>query len=378
MNSSTASPTSSTTLPPKAPTQECEVYAGQEVPLFVWIEGPRMYLKEEFIAFYQKVRVFLESNCARIRPTTLTVRTAHPYYVPKYEMEYWPPETSPLFTELLSQLKIDSPVKVLLYPYVFDDFARAQWVKFASSGSVDKVLPRVTFDSTSSAASVLQSINIYDGMFQYTKGWQNAVAKLNSNVRIDGFMIDYEEIYRYPDTTHLVSFTPEEVLPYKALYPSIKVATSVGYDDIKKINYFDGFIDYLHLQAYDLYYPYVGADATADSPFVVYQDDPVNLAKILSQKVFTPTILKSYESRISKIFLMWSTQSLTVKDCLYKINDGSCGINNEFGPWRPDTFNLFIQEMQKTSNVMKNVQHGVYTLNFVRPTWLPKSARQMP
>ena len=357
---------------------ECEIYLKKEVPLFVWIEGPRMYARSEFVAFYQKVKVFLESNCAHIRPTTLTIRTAHPYYVPKGDIVYWPPESSPLLTELLSKLNVGSPVKVLLYPYIFDEFAREQWVKFANSGSVDAVLPRPSYNATSTASAVLQEVNIYDGIFQYVKGWQTAVDRLNSNVKIDGFMIDYEEVYRYPDSTYLMKFTPDEVNPYRSIYPTIRVGTTFGYDDIKKLNYFDGFMDYLYLQAYDLYYPYVGADETADSPFIAYQDDPQYLAKILHQKVFTPSILNAYQSKLNKIHIMWSTQSLIVKDCLYKINDGSCGINNEFGSWRPDSFNSFIQEMIGTSDVMSAVQHGVYTLNFVTPNWLPKSARKMP
>ena len=357
---------------------QCELYSATEVPLFLWVEGPRMYARSEFVAFYQKVRVFLQSNCAHIRPTTLVIRTAHPYYVPRYEMEYWPPETSPLFTELLSKLNVGSPVNVLLYPYIFDDFSRSQWIAFANSGSVDKVLPRVSFDPNSPAADVLSNVNIYDGMFQFAKGWQKSVDKLGSNVRIDGFMIDYEEISRYPDSNYLVSFTADELNPYRSLYPTIKLGTAFGYDDIKKMAYFDPFIDYLHLEAYDLYYPYSGSDASADSLFLTYQDDPVNLAKILAQKVFTSSILSAYQTKLSKLYIMWSTQSLVVKDCLYKINDASCGVNNEFGSWRPDTFNTFIQEMKKTSSVMANVQHGVYTLNFVRPTWLPINARGMP
>ena len=357
---------------------DCESYSSQEVPLFVWIEGPRMYQPAEFVAFYQKVKVFLESNCAHIRPTTLAIRTAHPYYVPNYASEYWPPNTSPLFTELLSKLNVGSPVKVVLYPYVFDDFSRSQWVKFANSGSVDKVLPRVTYPATSSAATVLSSVNIYDGIFQFVKGWQLAVDSLGSNVKIDGFVIDYEEISRYPDSKYLVRFNADEINPYRALYPSIKVGTTVGYDDVKKMVTFESYVDYLFLEAYDLYYPYAGADATADSIFTTYKDNPVGLANVLSKNVFTSGILAAYQARLSKIFIMWSTQSLTVTNCLYKLNNGSCGVNNEFGSWRPDTFNQFIQAVKGTSTTMANVQHGVYTLNFVQPTWLPISARTMP
>jgi hypothetical protein len=75
---------------------------------------------------------------------------------------------------------------------------------------------------------------------------------------------------------------------------------------------------------------------------------------------------------------MWSTQSLKVTNCLYKINDGSCGINNEFGSWRPDAFNVFIQKIMQKSDILALVQHGMYTYNFVTPTWLPQSARALP
>jgi hypothetical protein len=137
-------------------------------------------------------------------------------------------------------------------------------------------------------------------------------------------------------------------------------------------------MDQLFLQAYDLFWPYVGSDATDDSPFVVYENDPDLLSSVLLQKVFTSKILSTYQSRLDKIFIMWSTQSLKVKNCLYKINDGSCGINNEFGPWRPDAFNVFIQKITQKNIVLGQVQHGLYTYNFLTPDWLPKSARGLP
>ena len=337
-----------------------------------------MYSRSEFVNFYRKTRVFLESNCAHIRPTTLAIRTAHPYYVPKSDIVYWPPESSPLFTELLSKLNVGSGVKVLLYPYIFDEFARSQWVQFAQSGQVDKSLPRPTIAANSTASSVLSDVNIYDGIFQFVKGWQNSVAKLGSTVTIDGFVIDYEEVFRYPDSTYIVKLTPDEINPYRALYPSLKVATTFSFDDAKNLNYFDPFMDYMFLQAYDFYWPYIGADATSDSPFTTYQNDPELLSSVLMQKVFTPTILSQYQSRLSKVHMMWSTQNLGGTNCLYKLNDGSCGVNNEFGSWRPDAFNVFIQQMVKRDPTMAAIQHGMYTMNFVTPQWLPATARSMP
>ena len=338
-----------------------------------------MYGRSEFVAFYQKLKIFLESNCANIRPTTLVIRTAHPYYVPKADIVYWPPESSPLFTELLSKLNIGTKIRVLLYPYIFDSFARSQWIRFATSGSVDAVLPRPSYDATTStAANVLKDVNIYDGIFQYVKGWQKAVAKVTSAVSVDGFVIDYEEVWRYPDPAYLVKLSADEVLPYKALYPTVSVGTTFGYDDVNKINLFDPFMDQLFLQAYDLYWPYVGADATDNSPFFAYQNDPDLLSSVLLQKVFTSKILTPYQGRLNKIYIMWSTQSLKVTNCLYKINDGSCGINNEFGSWRPDAFNVFIQKIMQKSDILALVQHGMYTYNFVTPTWLPQSARALP
>jgi hypothetical protein len=357
---------------------ECEQYVAKEVPLFIWIEGPSMYARSEFVAFYKKIKVFMESNCAHIRPTTLVIRTAHPYYVPKADIVYWPPKDSPLFTELLAKLDVGSEVGVLLYPYVFDEFSRSQWVKFADSKQVDSVLPRPVYNASSPAASVLESSNVYDGIYQYVKGWQQAVAQATTKVSIDGFVIDYEEIYRYPDSGYIIELSADEISPYRSLYPGIKIGTTIGYDDSKKLSMFEPYMDYLFLQAYDLYYPYVGADATKDSPFLAYQDDPERLTTVLMQKVFTSKILTPYQSMLKKIFIMWSTQSLQVKDCLYKINDGSCGINNELGSWKPETFNALMQTIMKADPTFSAVQHGMYTYNFVTPKWLPASARAMP
>jgi hypothetical protein len=275
---------------------------------------------------------------------------------------------------LITVLDIGTPIKILLYPYVLDDFARSQWVRFGLSGQVDSPLPRPTFSSTSSAAGVLREVNVYDGIFQYVKGWQRSVAKLGSLISIDGFMIDHEEIRLYSESGYPLNFSSDELLPYKALYPSIKVATTLGYDDIKRINYYGPFVDYLHLQAYDLYYPYAGADTTEDSIFTVYQDDPASLSNVMLSKVFTSGILAAYQPYLNKIYMMWSTQTMQSRGCFYPVGNAWCGINNEFN-WAPSTFNQFIQLITKNSPAMAAVQHGIYTFNFLMPSWLPASLR---
>jgi hypothetical protein len=371
---------SRTVDPSLVPSSECEQYVGKPVPLFIWIEGPRMYARTEFVAFYKKVTVFLQSNCANIRPTTLVIRTAHPAYVPNGDVVYWPPNNSPLFTELISKLGTRSNnISIMMYPYIYDEYARSQWIAFANSGKVDKVLPRPKYDSTASTAGgVLGSVNIYDGIFQFVKGWQTAVASLGSNVTVDGFVIDYEEVFKYPDENYIVKLSADEINPYRSLYPSIKVATTIGYDDSAKLARFEPYMDYLYLQAYDLYYPFAGADSTPQSIFLKYENDPQGLAAVLLQKVFTQSILNSYQSRLSKVKIMWSTQALGITNCLYKLNDGSCGINYELGSWTPAAFNVLMQTLMAANPILGAVEHGMYTMNFITPDWLPRSARDMP
>jgi hypothetical protein len=187
-------------------------------------------------------------------------------------------------------------------------------------------------------------------------------------------MIDHEEIRTYSEKGYPLAFTADELLPYKQLYPNIRMATTIGYDDLKRLSYYSPIMDYMYLQAYDLYYPYPGADTTKDSIFTVYRDDPVALTNVLLSKVFTPAIIAAYQPFLSKIKMMWSTQTLESKACFYTINNGSCGINNEFN-WKPSTFNQFIQLLIRGNPTMSAVEHGIYTFNFLMPTWLPLSSR---
>jgi len=275
---------------------------------------------------------------------------------------------------LIANLNIGTPIKILLYPYILDDFARSQWVKFANTGQVDSPLPRPKTGSSSTATKVLSQVNVYDGIFQFVKGWQKSVSKLGSLITIDGFMIDHEEIRMYSETGYPLAFTSDELLPYKSLYPTVRVATTLGYDDLKRISYYGPIMDYIHLQAYDLYYPYVGADETNDSIFTKYQDNPSALINVLVTNVFTSAIIAAYRPYLQKIHMMWSTQTLQSTRCFYPMNNGRCGLNNEF-KWSPGAFNQFIQLLINKNPTMAAVQHGIYTFNFLMSDWLPLSVR---
>ena len=358
----TASPSTTTLITTTTPssayrtttTSSCELMAVDAFPAFVWIEGPRIYDRVEFVAFYQRLASFVASNCVNVRPATLIIRTAHPFYPPNRESMYWPPWTSPMYTELIS--KISTKVKILLYPYILDSFARTQWVNFAKNQKVGGSSPTV-----------------YDGIFSYINKWQSFV-NTNNTATIDGYILDYEEITANTDPLYAVTLTQTVLAPYKAAYPSVETAVTIGYDDKAKISLFEPFMDYLYLQVYDLYYPTPGADATLNSIFEVYRDNPDGLLQTMLANVLTTKITDVYKGRESKVALMWSTQSLSEKNCLYKLNDGSCGINYEFN-WKPHTFNKYMQMVMKARPVLTAVSHGIYTYNFMRQDWLLKKNR---
>ena len=346
-----------TTLATTTASTECEFRSGVTVPLFLWVEGPQMYTKSEFGGFYKKLRQFLEFNCANTKIVKLVVRTAHPYYVPNSDSVYWPPESSPLFTELIAKLSVSYKVTLILYPYVLDSFARTKWVQFA------KEVARIANPS------------VYDGLFEFTNRWRIFVeaASLGGGVSIDGFVIDYEEVTANSEPQFVIQLSQAELSPFRVKYPKVKTGVTVGYDDKKKINAFEPYMDYLFLQVYDLYYPYVGSDATSDSLFVKYKHDPATLASVLFKNVLYPAITDVYKGKESKVHLMWSTQTLQDRACLYPTNRGDCGVNNEFN-WDPFYFNQFIQKMQ-IANSTASLTHGIYTYNFLHSNWLPASLR---
>jgi hypothetical protein len=243
-------------------------------------------------------------------------------------------------------------IKILIYPYVMDAFSRSQWVKFANENNVEPVTGTMT---------------VWDGIFAYVNEWQNLVGS-NSSVLIDGFMIDYEEITGNSETQYAVSISEAELQPYRAAYSAIKVATTVGYDDKKRINMFAAYMDYLHLQVYDLYYPFAGADRTPSSIFTTYLNDPEQLANVILTNVLMSTVLDLYQKYPNKILLMWSTQAMT-SNCIYPLNSGKCGINNEFA-WSPVPFNGFMQAIMAANPVLASLPHGIYTFNFLQPEWL--------
>jgi hypothetical protein len=324
--------------------------------VFLWVEqSGSLKSKSDFVDFYRKLNTFiLQQNAVNLAFSTLVIRTPHPKYpTSSAEAMYWPPASSPLYTELIAPMMASKKnIKILLYPYIMEDFDRDTWVTFASIGGKPVV------GST--------GFTVYDGVFAFTKAWQDFVNV--GTVTIDGFMIDYEEIYKAMGTSNVVTLTQEVFTPYKKAYPTIKTATTVGFDDAKRIAFFDPFMDYIHLQVYDLYYPYVGADKSAkDSIFESFRDNPTGLHDVILKKVFTSSILNNYKGRENKIKLMWSTQTLATRNCLYPLRDGTCGVNYEFN-WSPQKFNEFIKLVQ-SSYQLGGFEHGIYTYNFMPVNW---------
>jgi hypothetical protein len=324
----------------------------------MWVELPNIRARSDYIVFYQKLKVFLDKNCVNLKVTTLVVRVISPYF-PSADPMYWPPESSPLFSELIAKLSpSNSPLKVVLYPYLMEEDDRNNWVRFATSQNLKPV--NVT-------------LQVYDGVFGYTKMWQDFVAERTTAATIDGFMIDYEEIWKAMGTKNSITLTPESFAPFRAAYPSVRTGTSIGYDNGKQIRYFDPIMDYLYLQVYDFYYPYPSADKSkTDSIFEVYKNDPQGFLEVVLKHVLTPTVLKAYQGREDKIKLMWSTQTLR-NDCIYLMNDGTCGMNYEFN-WDPVKFNEFVHLALKSAQ-LGPFEHGIYTYNFINPSWVIKSSR---
>ena len=359
--------TAITTIKAVTTNAQCENYPSSTVPMTLWVEGPPYYEISDFQAFYTRLASFIVSNCVNLETVSLVIRTPHPYFVSNGNggYAYWPPQTSPIYTHLLQKLPstLATKINVLLYPYIYDSFARGKWSTFATANP---------------STNKIGSKTVYDGIYSFVLGWQNFVSSIStSRLSISGYMIDYEEILRRTGTDNLVSFTAADLAPYRAAYPTIKTAISFGYDDKNRINLYGPYFDFLHLQVYDLYYPYIGADESLkDSLFVKFANDPTGLANTIMANVLTPNILSFYAGREKQITLMWSTQYISEKNCLYPLGAGaSCGINYEIHS-TPIAFNQFVQSIRGRGGAMAQVQHAVYTFNFMQQTWLPINQRQ--
>lgn len=301
----------------------------------MWAEWPSLPKTTlAWTSYYRDLASFMRRNCARLRVKKLIIRITIPEFG-----AWWSPTNSPLYLALLSQ--IDPDTELFVYPYVLDSFNQQAWAAFSPSGS-----------------------NVVEGVFEFTKQWNNFLSSMNSGVRFSGMVVDYEEFAgsRAPDVLSQILNMTHLKLQY-----GFTTGVAAGYPPTAVVNLFDSVMDEIYSEFYDFYYtPFV--DSTLESPFLTFLNDPAalsdfTLATVLEGRSESTTLYGP------KTNVMWSLQSLN-GSCVYPLTDGSCGINYEFGAgWSAAAVNQFLQDISKKSPNLGSLPQGFFQFSFVPISW---------
>jgi len=153
---------------------------------------------------------------------------------------------------------------------------------------------------------------------------------------------------------------------------SLEFGVTIGFDETGTINKWSDFVDEFYLQVYDLYTPQASIDRTPDSRFLTLNGDAAAMASYIADDVLGAKIWSVYDQFAGQITLMWSNQSLS-SDCVYPLNSGNCGVNNEFGSWSPEAFNAFLVEFgKKMAGKISNsaqIEQALFQFSFVSQKW---------
>ncbi|TEB16915.1 hypothetical protein C9890_0546 [Perkinsus sp. BL_2016] len=317
------------------PLENCISRAESDENIFLWAEWPSIPSEaNSWINYYSSMASFIDGNCARLKVTRLILRVTDPL-----KGAWWPPLDSPMYTSLLRN--IPEETEVYVYPYVMDQWNQDQWTCFSPSNT-----------------------SVLEGAFEFAKRWNDFLTQQTSSLRFVGIVLDAEEFSggRNPEfRAQLLNSTQ-----LKQKY-SLKLGLSLGYQSGPQMAAWDSVVDAFYLQFYDYYYtPYV--DATADSPFLLYLNDPASLVGFTLDTVLEG---KSEDQTKygPKVSVMWSMQNLGT-GCIFPLNDGSCGVNFEFGAgWSAQAFNEYLKEFRMRSPNLGYKPQGIFQYSFLPQSW---------
>lgn len=338
----TAKPVTTTVAPTVAPAN----LAAAGSPLFVWAEWPSgLSTAAPATLFFTGLVNFVKSNALGSAIPRIVMRILHPEF-PALEGgtgQFFSADTSSLlYTSFLS--KLPAGTELILYPYVMEKLAGQSWM--SSTGAADPV----------------------QGAAAYMVKWNSVLSEAGSSVRFAGLVIDLEEM---PGLATFSNFkvTAASVAALKAQYGPFEFGVSPGFDQTGLIQTNIAFVDKFYIQLYDFYFPTAGVDATPNSPFLLYKDQPQAMGDFVLTKALTAAQLALYQQYPSKIMAMWSNQNLA-GSCLYPLPSGMCGANNEFGSWSAASMTAFITYIKSKSPAMASLSHGLFQYSFTPTSWV--------
>ena len=331
----TTTTSTSTTMTTSNPYASCVSVGGSDQDIFLWAEWPTLdQTTTAWTAYYRNLASFVTRNCARLLVRKLILRIILPELG-----AWWSPDNSPLYLALLSQ--IDPTIELYIYPYVMDSMNQQAWMAFSPSKS-----------------------NVVEGVFEFTKQWNDFLSSRNTGIRFAGMVVDYEEFSGSKAPTVLAQIRGMDTL--KTQYGFLTGVTT-GYPPTSVVNLFDSVMDHFYVEFYDYYYsPFI--DSTSSSPFLLYLNNPSALARFTLS-----TVLENTSENTSlygpKTNVMWSVQSIN-GTCIYPLSDGTCGANYEFGTgWTAEAVNQYLQEISAQSHNLGSLPQGFFQFSFIPISW---------
>lgn len=346
----TTTPAPQSSSAPSTPTNGCTDFPNQSVELTMWAEWPTLQSDNEWPGFFNNVLNYVNNNCGNLRTTNLVMRIMNPYFsFDGSSTAMFPTATSPLYTGLIS--KLPSTVQLHFYPYVMDAAAQAAWQQYGGATGQSNLVPSI---------------------YKFANDWNTFLSSVGAPL-VKGIVIDNEEIRTLPNYAQILD--PSTI---QAVKGSLEFGITIGFDEIPRMRSLAPTVDRFYLQVYDLYTPVANVDQTGNSPFLKMQNDGASMAQFIVSQVIAPTIWEAYNELASQVTLMWSSQS-SGKDCLYPLNNGTCGGNNEFGSWSPKAFNDFVVAFKAAATAAnqssaETLQHALFQFSFVPTEWVPASA----
>lgn len=126
-----------------------------------------------------------------------------------------------------------------------------------------------------------------------------------------------------------------------------------------------------HLR-YDFFRPTAYISQTANSRFLLYKNKASKMVNYVVNEAVDKVVQAAYADHRSRAHLMWSLQHQD-DGCVYPLNSGKCGYNNEFGSWNPAPFNEFLRLIKSK---LPHKSQGVYHYDFLPYSMIPEDMHQ--
>lgn len=312
--------------------------------MILWTEWPTLE-EGAWPDYFTKLREFLTDNCAGIRFNRVIMRVLEPTFQ-RSRGELWQvSRTSSFYVDFLRHLPASMDVHI--YPYLLD---RESAMKWSGRGR--------------NAHSALE------GVFKYIRNWNDLLIEDGLPVRLGGVVCDKEEGRNF---LHDLRFLDG----IKARYstpggPRLKFGLAIGFDSAGSISSFSEEIDNFYLEMYDWY---EHGRTPVRKVFAEKYDavnNPTRFVDVLEEHQQLGRHYHRYREH-DKIVFMWSLQNSRSNQCLFPLNDNTCGERTDFGSWTGPHFRQFLSELSSREPVFAQRQHALFQFSYVPLTWHSRS-----